>query len=199
MSKNTVETASISHNQDQKTGLVYGQNLPLRWWQLPGCPEEIELNRLNESALRILHVAMAWNDTLPAVEGTEEATARAYEIVEFKLNLLVELVSELLTRDQPLPIPAPVELASKGISWKTARPPGFSEILRIELYILPCVPKPLALVAEVTSIERSDDLYRVHARFLGVTEKVRDAIGKMIFRQHRRTVAEARRSASPDA
>ncbi len=199
MSENMAETVSIPQDHDGNTGLVYEQNLPLRWWQLPGCPEETELNRLNESALRILHVALAWNESLPAVEGQEEATARAYELVEFKVNLLVELVSELLTRDQPLPIPASVELRSEGLWWKTARPPGFSEILRMELYILPCVPKPLALIAEVTSVERSDDLYRVHARFLCMTEQVRDALEKMIFRHHRRTVAEARRTASPDA
>lgn len=174
--------------------LVYEQNLPLRWWQLPSRPDENELSRLHDAALRIVHVALAWDGTPPASEGQEEPGGRAYELVEFKVNLLLELVSELLTRDQPLPIPAAVQLTGEGIWWKTARPPGVSEILRIELYILPSIPKPLVLIAEATSIERSDDLYRVHARFLEMPDLLQNAMGKMIFRHHRRLIAEARRT-----
>ncbi len=178
----------------ESTALVYEQNLPLRWWQLPCLPEENELHRLNDAALRIVQVALAWEPTPQAPEGHEEPGGRASELVEFKVNLLLELVSELLTRDQPLPIPAAVELTGEGIWWKTARPPGESEILRVELYILPSIPKPLVLIGEVTSIERSDDLYRVHARFLDMPEQLHEAMQKMIFRHHRRLVAEARRT-----
>ena len=127
----------MPQDNQENTSLVYQQNLPLRWWQLPVCPDDTELNRLNEAALRILHVAQAWDESLPAAEGQDEPVARAYELVEFKVNLMLELISELLTRDQPLPVPASVELSGDGIKWKTARPPGFSEILRIEVYILP--------------------------------------------------------------
>ena len=178
----------------ETTALVYEQNLPLRWWQLPCRPDENELNSLNDAALRIVQVALAWDPTPQAPDAHEESGGRAYELVEFKVNLLLELVSELLTRDQPLPIPAAVELTGEGIWWKTARPPGESEVLRIELYILPSVPKPLVLVGEVTSIERSDDLYRVHARFPDMPEQLREAMQKMIFRHHRRLVAGARRT-----
>ena len=178
----------------ESAALVFEQNLPLRWWQLPSRPDENELGRLHDAALRIVHVALAWDDAPPVQELQEEAAGRAYELVEFKVNLLLELVSELLTREQPLPMPAPVQLTGEGLWWKTARPPGVSEILRVELYILPSIPKPLVLIAEVTSIERSDDLYRVHVRFVEIPDLLRDALEKMIFRHHRRLIAEARRT-----
>ncbi len=178
----------------ENAALVYEQNLPLRWWQLPNCPDDNELSRLHDAALRIVHVALAWDETPLSNEASEESGGRQYELVEFKVNLLLELVSELLTRDQPLPIPAAVQLTGEGLWWKTARPPGVSEILRMEPYILPSIPKPLVLIGEVTCIERSDDLYRVHARFLQMSELLQNAMEKMIFRHHRRLVAEARRT-----
>ena len=60
----------------ESTALVYEQNLPLRWWQLPCRPDESELNRLNDAALRIVQVALAWDPIPQAPEGHEESGAR---------------------------------------------------------------------------------------------------------------------------
>jgi len=178
--------------------LVYEETLPLRWQRLAARPSETEIHRLNDTALATLQVALAWDDS-PSPEATEEGGQRAPELfrLELKLNLLLELFAELLSRQGLVPDAIPVRLTPEGLDWETAEPPAPSDYLVLSVYLLPGVPKPVNLPALTRSVQAMGGRYRVHADLLALSPHVQDYLEKLIFRFHRRRVAEARRGRAP--
>jgi len=179
--------------------LVYEETLPLRWQRLAARPSETEIHRLNDTALATLQAALAWDDPSGA-EAAEEGGLRAQELLrlELKLNLLLELFGELLIRQGLVPEAIPVRLTPEGLDWETAEPPAPSDCLILSVYLLPGVPKSVDLPALTRTVQASDGRYRIHADFLAPAPSVRDYLEKLIFRFHRRRVAEVRRGRRTD-
>lgn len=174
-----------------ETGLAYAAAMPFQWTRLDGPPDADALARYNESALRLLQVALVW-DEAPAPEGADDA-ARAHDLarVEAKLNLLLELFGELLAGAAPAAVP--LGISSRGLHWNTRQPPGPGDYLDLTLYLVRGFPKPLRLPAEVLTVTRQGPGFEVRAGFHDLSASVQDGIDKIVFRYHRRRVAQARR------
>jgi hypothetical protein len=179
--------------------LVHEDTLPVGWQRLGAAPHPGELHRLNASALHVLQAALAW-DELPAPDTEEEAGVRTQELLrlETKLNLVLELLSELVQQQGLMPNPVPVRLSAEGIGFETHDRLAPGEHLRLGIYLVAGTPKALTLPAVVKAVERRGDAYWVQARFVDLTAAVRDLLERLLFRFHRRRVAQARRAHQPD-
>lgn len=176
------------------TGLVYEDHLPLHWKEVTeplaaaGWPP---LHENNEDVLRSLSML----EEHPQ-EIAEEHPAVAHELrrLDFKLNLLLDMVGLLVARDLALPERIAVRLTAQGLEWGTEQPPVRGVLVRLELYLSTRLPRPLLLHARIQQLQPAGQgLTRVAAVFEHLSELEADWLEKIIFVHHRRQVAHARR------
>ncbi|MGE3296918.1 MAG: PilZ domain-containing protein [Porticoccaceae bacterium] len=148
-----------------------------------------QLNAANERALRLLAVLEEHH----ADTSEEQASGHDLARLEFKINLILELVGGWLAqqRDQPAPIMA--RLSSRTVRWQppAAIPPA-PAAGEMVLYLHAALPYPLRLPAVIHSAGEM-----VEARFDGLSETLVELLEKTIFRRHRRQVAQTRPARDP--
>lgn len=174
--------------------LAYVDVVPLRWTTL-AMPAEPDIAIAQaEHNLRLLQALAALEDRAPA-EKTDENSPHSADLMrlEFKVNLLLDLVGQILIGSQPRPPAAPIRFNSKGAIWhatssKVAQPrvgeEGFTEI-----HLRDCLVQPLCFYGHVADASPDG---RVKVRFAPLGEPISDLLEKLAFRRHRRQVAGAR-------
>ena len=176
------------------TGLIYEDQLPLRWQALATPPEAVHwlpVHESNEDVLRSLSMLEAHPH-----EIAEEHPEVAHELrrLDFKLNLLLDMVGLLVERDLALPQRVPLRLAAQGLEWTTQKPPAVGSLVQLELYFSTKLPRPLVLLGRVQGhVAVADGGHKVVAVFESLSELEGDWLEKIIFVHHRRQVAHARR------
>ncbi|HEC18688.1 MAG TPA: hypothetical protein ENI97_05035 [Gammaproteobacteria bacterium] len=167
--------------------------LPVDWQQLsdmPSAGEQLRLQRANEALLQNLLLS----SNLPE-EGEESEDAKAHEHftrIEARLDLLVDLVTEMLTSNGTLPPARSVTIGAHGLAVHLEDDaadtfPG-NALLLIRLYLDPQFPRPLQLYARL--LVQQEQGFTV--RFSPLEPRLQDLLDKYIFRQHRRAIALAR-------
>jgi len=187
---------------DSETGseqaLIYEDLLPLKWQALADEPSSLETSKLdasNEEILRFIDVL----DEHPH-ESTGEHSSINQELVkvEIKFDLLLNMLTQLLSVYFPPPAPVNVRLTPFGAQWTshTAVSPGTAGL--VEIYLNSRCPRALVFPARVEQAEQDGQIYRVSVKFTEMSDSIRERLEKMIFRHHRRGVALARRRPMPD-
>jgi hypothetical protein len=178
-------------------GLSYQGSLPLAWREvtLPGEREWGELKSTNMDVLRTFFALESYSGE--ASEELPEADTQQVARLDFKLNLILDLVGYLIARQQLIPKAHPLILTPDKICWLDGTAPNQNSLLYIELYCSLHYPRPLALYARVTEVTPQSGDWSVTAEFQGLGETVRDALERFIFVQHRRAISHSRRSKSP--
>lgn len=180
------------------TGLCYEDLLPLRWRRSEDAhpiARSLAINLGNEQLLRHLAAVDEFR-----TEGGEDDAPAAHELhrLENKLDLLIDLVGELLTRQSDLPAPVPVRLCAETLVWTCApdAAPAPGDSVEAEVFLNPRYPRPLVMFGLVESVEAdADGRANVSLRYRELSEGARGALEKTIFRQHRRLIAHARQGA----
>jgi hypothetical protein len=172
--------------------LAYQDLLPVRWVPHPKMIDDITAQHLAERNVRVLQACDALEEYGQTEKGDDESPHSADLMrLDFKLNLLLDLAGQLLAQSATRLQPVPIRLNSLGASWQSAEPPplpGAHGIL--EVVIRDIVVQPLNLPAEAVLTEKPGE---ARVRFTSLGEVVADHIEKLVFRRHRRKIADARR------
>ncbi len=185
-----------SHDQSSGVGVTYEDRLPLRC-EKRAAPvareEQLRFDVGNEAVLRSIQLL----GDLFAPDNVDEAagTTELFRI-EQKLNIMIELVSTLYARQEGVPSPVPLRLASGYVEWDTHERLVQNDALLVEIYLSSRFPKPFAVGATVEAVEERGDVRRIRAAFGPVSESVKDQLDKFLFRQHRRLIAVSRKTAA---
>ena len=174
-------------SEDVNEGLVFAGHIPLasrRIEELPGATEMAFVNEKNEHTLRASLLS-----TEP-VEGDEHDEVLLHlKRQELKIDLLMDMMGEILAQHSDIPVEQWVRLRTAGVQWQeAAKPLSVGDKLEINLFVTPPIPRPLTFFAVIEAIDNS----LVSASFQGVNQAVQDSLDKIIFRHHRRTVAQSR-------
>ena len=174
-------------------GLVYSDSVPLAWRDLKQMPDEQALARISETSQQVLRLILSIEEQ--HADLTEEGDLQREDIarLEFKLNLLVDLVGQLLARQAIIPAPLAMSLNAHGIEWTADDAPRQNSYIEVELYLSPRYPRPVVLPGFVESVNEVPEGTRTQVIFPEFSEPLQDALEKFIFRRHRRTVANPRR------
>jgi hypothetical protein len=124
----------------------------------------------------------------------DEASAAALTRIDAKLDVLLEMFNRHLLGQVELPPRHAVRFNARGIlinDW-TAPKPDTPVLVRI--YFDACVGLPLELPGHVAVAPLVGAGF---VSFDGLDEDIRQSIEHMVFRQHRRQLAEARRDPQP--
>lgn len=170
--------------------LAYEDVLPVHWRPLPREVDQAVFASFAERNLRLLQACAALEEHVPADKKQEEHAPHADIMrLDFKINLLLDLVGQILVANSPRPKPVSVRFNALGAVWESAPPlpqPGAQGVL--EIYLRDCLVQPLRLVGRISG--GSDN--KVKAKFIHPGESIADLMEKLAFRRHRRQVADAR-------
>jgi hypothetical protein len=174
-------------------GLTFEDRLPLVWTPL-GSPLE---------AAQLAKVQLANQETLYLISSLEEHPSERIEQgnhpqevgrLDFKINLLLDLVGQLLVRQMTLPEPVLVRLTPTEIQWEAQIAPAVGSLVQIETYLNLKYPKPITFIGRVSSIRPLSASFSIAVSLEGLSESLQQAIESLIFRHHRRLVAYSRRT-----
>ncbi len=188
---------SQDNNEQLGEGVIYKDIVPLRWRDISR--EELEFSYLslqdaNEEVLRFISTLDEFH-----LDGHDEAggiSTSDFSRIEFKLNLLLDMVAQLIERETAMPEAVPITLDSAGIEWPSISPPREGALLELSLYLHHKYPRPFVAIGQVlsvTAIEGANGKYLVHLAYDTMSDAVQRGLEKLIFRQHRRSVAQSRR------
>lgn len=177
-------------------GLILEACLPLDWQPLAeplARPEAASLARDNLDMLRIVSALEA----TAADAGEEGGEGNAAELarLDFKLNLLLDMVGQLLARDLTLPASRSLTLTPFGLHWRDFdAPPPVGSLVRLRLWLSGRYPRPLVLPGRVEQAAAGqDEAAAVTVRFQDLGGTLAAALERYIFVQHRRHMARRRR------
>jgi hypothetical protein len=171
--------------------LAYDDVLPVQWRALPRALDRFEIMGLDESNALLLQACIAVEEH-PARDLTEDLGPLAGELarLDFKLNLLLQLMSKLVSQDRP-PAPSRIKFNALGASWTATDPlPSVGDLGVLRVQLRSSLPQPLELPAEVIAVHGTT----VRGRFPQLPEGTVELVQKLAFLRHRRHVAEARKA-----
>lgn len=173
-------------------GVVYETRIPLNWKPLKAMPEPSQLLSLNDHNETVLRTVLSLEEV--GSEHSEEGGGSNQELVriEAKLNLALNLVGQLLAAQSTIPPKLPVILGADALEWSGGKLPADGQPLLLEIYLHSSYPRPLRLVGFCTNRKSGTGAPSCRVVFEGLSESVQDVLEKLIFRHHRRAIAQAR-------
>jgi hypothetical protein len=171
--------------------LAYQDVLPVQWRLLQGTPDQAVTASFAERNVRVLQACVAMEEA-GAVDKPDDASTHSADIMrlEFKLNLLLDLVGQVLIANRPRPAAVPIKFNALGAMWRGTPPfPEAGAQGVAEIYLRECLAEPLRLVGRITKVTPDG---QIKARFVPPGEQIADIIEKLSFRRHRRRIAETR-------
>ncbi len=173
--------------------LVYAAFMPLSWSVREEGDHEsyyIRAAEHNEHILRCTNLLAEQPRDKVEEEGESDS---ALMRLEAKVNLLLEMVSKLDQRINQIPDRSEIKLASAGIEWICGdSPPAIGSSIWIKLHIDHRIPEAMNIPARVITVREEPGGAAVGARYESIGEVVQEQMEKMIFRHHRRMIAQSR-------
>ncbi len=182
-----------SQNDAEFDGLALHDFLPLAWEPSP-LSDPAELEHYNQETARALQ-ALALFEEAPK-EISTDAIPKGQELLhlEAKVDVLLSLVTRLVSQQQGLPKRHNTVLRADSLEWTG---PGAEQARTgdtgvIVIYPNPLLPMPFRLAGRVVStVERAGIKWRL-TRFENLSPLVSVGLEKLVFRRHRRQVAISR-------
>ncbi len=183
----------ISDTTPFADSLVITASLPLSWsGREQECPDN-EYTRIAEHNEHVLRCVNLLGEQVREKVDEETETDSAMMRLEAKVNLILELVSRLEQRISRTPEVTDIRLASGGVEWGcNGIPPAIGSHIWIELHIDNRVPEAMKIPARVLTVVEKAGAFTILAVFESLGEVVQELLDKLIFRHHRRMIAQSR-------
>jgi hypothetical protein len=177
--------------------LCFSARLPFAFRRQEGEWTPDTLARINAENQQVLSAEASIAESHRLVDAKDEERPWLADLVrlENKLDMLMGLVGSLLAREANVPPATSIRLFANGLEWLAGEaPPPAGTAGVVILYVNPSFPQPLQLPGSVRSQRAEGDRHWIRFEFHGQSPAVVDLLEKMLFRHHRRQVAEARAS-----
>ncbi len=194
-------TISDNNREQLGKGVIYKDIVPLRWRDIERDElafSYLSLQDANEEVLRFITTLDEFHvdnqDELGSSSGSDLSR------IEFKLNLLLDMVTQLVERETAMPEAVPITLGSGGIEWLSIIAPRPDALLKVSLYLHHKYPRPFVVIGKVLSVDPVErcagmtNKYIVRLSYETMSASVQSGLEKLIFRQHRRSIAQSRRT-----
>lgn len=173
--------------------LSYLDSLPVSWDPRDDASPQGNYTRTAEHNEHVLRCVNLLGEQLKDKIEDESETDSALLRLEAKVNLLLELVSKLDMRTHQVPGLTEVRLAASGIEWLCQdAAPNVGDAIWVNIFLDNRIPEAMRIAAKVLLVNQTAKGMIVGAIFepMGGTEQ--DQMEKMIFRHHRRMIAQSK-------
>ncbi len=175
----------------QSGSLVYDGLLPVSIQPVDAMPSDNTLVMVNEKNEHSLRSSLVGNDNFDLEEHDE--LGQYLKRQEAKIDLLLDMVTELLTQQKRLPEERQLRLTPHGLQWQTSESDLPTDTcVEILLYLTPSLPRPLRFFGTVKAKSKNHSV-----DFIAVSQQVTQLLEKLLFRHHRRAVAQQRQRRQP--
>ncbi len=154
----------------------------------PNAMQSFRYDTENEDVFTVL----ASLDETPLDNNDNTLNSADLQRIEYKLNLTLDLVSQLFAQQFSLPEPAELRLSSERIAWQGEVVKPEYSLVSISLYLSDRYPKPIQLFGHMVEATE-ESAFQNHAILLPTKFSVQDKLDRFIFRQHRRCIAHSKR------
>ncbi|MEA5444251.1 PilZ domain-containing protein [Gammaproteobacteria bacterium AB-CW1] len=173
----------------------FRSRMPLKWVRFETALDDGQLAALNEQNLALLRAVAALEERHTDTSDTQQvAFSPELQRLEAKVDLLLTLVGQIRSADGLIPPSHSIELAAEGAAWwpkDGEQDPKDAEGM-LELSLAAYATQPLILPARIQAHGEWEGRPAVLGQFFGLNETCLDALGKFVFRHHRRAIAGAR-------
>lgn len=169
--------------------LLFEGKVPLQVNVQDSLPHEYEAFQVNRSNENLMKSCLLISDPHEHHDEHSEL-AQAFIRQEMKLNLIFELLNELISSTQQLPPMCNIRLSTEELHFDqdstetSSLEPG--KVVEVLLYFMNEIPKPLRFFGTVSQCENGN----CTIEFSGISQSVADLLEKLIFRYHRRKIAQ---------
>lgn len=176
------------------SGLSCQLSLPLSWSVM--ADEAAPLSQaVEQQNLNRLHIILGLDDSsLRELHEEESGLVAEIQRLDFKINIVLELVSHLVTAGRALPEAVSATLSHGALVWESGKdvPPQGARI-ELELFFDLRFPFPLVLHGRVESLDSQSS--KVTVVFDPFPESIQEMLEKYVFRCHRRHIARLKKRA----
>lgn len=170
--------------------VAYEDNLPLAIG--PRRADAMAASLVEERNGHVINMLVTLEERRPDIGDDGGAIMQELARLDNRLNVLMDLVSRLLMPDSALPPRLPIKLNAFGAEIPAVlRPAGYERSHFLTIHFDACRALPLMLPVRFEGSHAAD---RVFVSFEALKPAVTEGLEKLVFRQHRRKVAEARQS-----
>jgi hypothetical protein len=157
-------------------------------------PDAAALALINDRNASVLVAVSALMDRRSDTSEDDSPLTQEVARLDAKLNVLMEIVNRLLLPQSGLPPRIALRFNASGavLPWDGLPAVGQTALLKIHFDACRALPLELPGVRLAGPTDGKGFL-----GFEGLTEPVRDGIERLVFRQHRRQIAEARAHVRP--
>jgi len=170
--------------------LVYEGSLPLTYLYLDKMPDDDELTLININNEKVLRMVAALDEMHI---DTHEEPGHTHDIarLEFKINMLMDLVGQLVGRQLQLPPRRHISINAFGVQVEILEQDLFEsdQLVKLSVFFTDAYPLAVDLFVSISSNSSKQSL---SGQVLALSDSVQDLLERLIFRQHRRSVAQQR-------
>lgn len=171
----------------KQTGVSYTATLPLSWHEA-GTIAPGKIEHWQHANIALLH-ALATIEVVPTDREKELGpAAKAYERLEAKVDVMLDMLGRLLAERIETPPEHPITLRANGLEWLDTTAPVPGREIVICLYLSPKLPQSLTLIANVQSCVQEGGSTRVQCVFTHLNTELTEWLERTVFRYHRRAV-----------
>lgn len=188
----------MTSEQSEYEGLSIEDIVPLTW-EVADFTHSASLEHANEDTSRALQAIAVYEET-PRSPTEDLVHARSeFARLEAKLDLVLSLLSNVVSESAGMPDPRAMVLRSGSFEWQldSASEIGRADTGIVNVWMNTHLPLPLRLPCRVDRIMERNGFKWAQARFEFLAPNVRDSLGQVIFRHHRRQIAITRGTIAP--
>ncbi len=172
-----------------ETGLLCQEDLPVRWCLID--EEEIAAAQavsylLNEERFRVINTL---DDHRPELLEDNPGLSQELQKIDFKLNLILEMLGPLVSSGLQPPVTLPVVLMPHRLKLNLPESIALQSWLKIELFLHARYPFPVVFFGQLENEEHG----MLDVALLPLSEEATEQYEKYLFRCHRRAIARAKK------
>ena len=176
----------------------YEDHLPFDLEPLSGTLSGPQINRLCQLNSVVLRAVGVLEDARSDVEDRASGIESDVGRLELKVNLLLELVGAVIAMQRPQPADVTLRLSRIGVAWTAnGRLAGKGDLVMLSLFLHHCSAQPVQWPARIIETDEVDGGVRTWAAFEPMPELMLKHFERLVFRHHRRLVAQSRRESEP--
>lgn len=173
--------------------VTYDDGLHVSCTALAELPGDLQRAAMRDRNLSVLGTLAVFSERRSEPVDEENPLAQDMQRLDSKLNVLMAMLDQLLQQKAELPPRARVSFNAIGALLPLSIWPAGQDRTLVRLHFDGCLALPLELVARRA---QECDEHHIFAVFEAMDEATCDAIERLVFRHHRRKVAERRLTAS---
>ncbi|MDH5361087.1 MAG: hypothetical protein OEX03_11015 [Gammaproteobacteria bacterium] len=183
-----------SHTADSPldNNIVYQDSLPLSV-KLAKASDSLSLGEQRKN-LELLKSYWIFHETRTDDLKEHPELQIHLERIELKLDMQSEMLAMLLHQSIKLPVAQTFSLGAETFISTLNEQYPVGSTMRIELFLMPEYPKPLIFFAKLLAQESLGNGYKSTFELQDMDIVCRDMLEKILFRHHRRQIAQLRQS-----